>query len=104
VKHCLSEEDYNNVDSDIRHSDVDNEDDNDNTDDTPFDPYAFDLKVNDNDVVEKKKSKSLALENGSETCLKDVSAKILKAEFIHTLLLPKRLNAKLETLIESTCE
>ena len=55
-------------------------------------------------LLRRKKSKSLALENGSETCLKDVSAKILKAEFIHTLLLPKRLNAKLETFIESTCE
>ena len=61
MKHCLSEEDYNDVDSDIRHSDVDNEDDTDNTDYTPFDPYAFDLKVNDNDVVEKKKVKKFSI-------------------------------------------
>ena len=33
-----------------------------------------------------------------------VSEKVLKAEFIPTFLLPKHLNAKLETFIESTCE
>ena len=39
-----------------------------------------------------------------ETCLEAVSEQILKADFIHAFLLPKRLNAKLETIIESTCE
>ena len=55
-------------------------------------------------MLRRRKPKSLALENGSEACLEDVSEKILKAEFIHTFQLPKRLNAKLETFIESFCE
>ena len=55
-------------------------------------------------MLRRRKSKSLALENGSEACLEDVLEKILKAEFIQTFLLPKRLNTKLETFIESTCE
>ena len=33
-----------------------------------------------------------------------MSEQILKADFKHAFLLPKRLNAKLETIIESTCE
>ena len=55
-------------------------------------------------LLRRRKSKSLVLLNGSEACLEAVSEQILKAEFIHTLLLLKRLNAKLETFIESTCE
>ena len=94
---CLSEEDYDDVDSNTRHSEVDNEDDNNN--DTPFDPYAFALKVLENeaaeikpkeawhdgvadnevndDDVEKKNVKSSALENGSDDSL-EVASEIIR--------------------------
>ena len=48
---CLSEEDYDDVDSNTRHTEVDNEDDNDNKNDTQFDPYAFALKVLENEAA-----------------------------------------------------
>mgnify|MGYP007091393929 CR=1 FL=1 len=123
---CLSEEDYDDVDSNTRHSEVDNEDDNDNKNDTPLVPCAFALKVleneaaeikqkeawhdgdadnevNDDDVVEKKNVKSSALENGSDDSLEVASEIIRKTKFIHPILLLNILNAKLETLI-TTCE
>jgi len=82
VKHCLSEGDYDDVASDTSHSEANN--DNLNKNDTPFDHYAFALKVleneaaeikpkeawhdgdaenevNDNDVVEKKNVKKFSI-------------------------------------------
>ena len=54
MKLCLSEEDYDDVDSNTRHSEVDSEDDNENKDDKPFDPYAFALKVLEHEAAEIK--------------------------------------------------
>jgi len=47
VKHCLSEKDYDDVDSDKRHTEVDD----DNKDETPFDQYAVAIKVLTNEAT-----------------------------------------------------
>ena len=81
MKLCHSEEDYDEIASDTSHIVV--EDENDNKDEIPFDPYVFALKVlkneaaeikpkeawhddtdnevNDNDDVEKKQVKKFSI-------------------------------------------
>ena len=105
VKHCLSEGDYDDVASDTSHNEANN--DNLNKNDTPFDRYAFALKVleneaaeikpkeawhdgdaenevNDNDVVEKKNVKKFSIRKWFGRLLEDVSEQMRTAKFIHT--------------------
>ena len=105
MKHCLSEGDYDDVASDTSHSEANN--DNLNKNDTPFDHYAFALKVLENEaakinqrkhglmvmlikksvimmVFRRRMSKSSALENGLDDFLEDVSEQMRTAKFIHT--------------------
>ena len=60
MKHCLSEEDYDDVDYNTSHSEADSQDDNDNKNEAiEFQPKEAwhddaDNEVNDIDVVDKK--------------------------------------------------
>jgi len=63
VKHCLSEEDYADADSDKRHTEADSEDGNDNkvleNEATKFQPKE--AWHDDADNVEKKKAKKFSI-------------------------------------------